>query len=196
MLLSCLFCSGTVQRFHAWCEKCDGQLVANKNSHVLLEANEISQELVVALKKGTNDFVHKYCIGLLIQKIKSRFVSDHDCIVCLPSTPYVQTILFGGMGLCTREVARALNMSACVDLLVKKVPHKQSELSLKERIDSAVFWELTESHKQIRGKSIVLLDDVMTTGVSLFQAKLTLLNAGAKKVSVLTIISRALQMEG
>lgn len=65
----------------------------------------------------------------------------------------------------------------------------QSECSLTERLSNVrnAFAVEPAMLKQITDKRLLLIDDVMTTGASLFEAAHTLLHSGASHVSALVI---------
>jgi predicted amidophosphoribosyltransferase len=63
----------------------------------------------------------------------------------------------------------------------------QTQLSRKQRLTNVVgcFAVASEVRTQIHGAHIVIIDDVITTGATLAEARLTLLRAGASRVDVL-----------
>ncbi|KRL04845.1 ComF family protein [Liquorilactobacillus oeni] len=74
-------------------------------------------------------------------------------------------------------------------LSVKKISKKQqSLLKRRERMQAAQPFELTTGfEKEIKGKNILLLDDIYTTGRTLYHAQALLKKAGAKKVHSVTL---------
>ncbi len=79
-------------------------------------------------------------------------------------------LLFGG------KVAYALKRNAS---------EKQSKKSRQERLQSANVFQL---NGDVKGESIVLIDDIYTTGMTLRMAAKVLKNGGAKEVNSLTLI--------
>ncbi len=102
----------------------------------------------------------------------------------------------------TRLIKRKYNQSA---LLAQKlsemtsVPHNnlalvrsrktkpQVEVSGKERINNVKNAFSVKNQKLIKGKRIVLIDDIMTTGSTVKECSLALKKAGAKSIDILTI---------
>lgn len=77
---------------------------------------------------------------------------------------------------------------AYVTLLAKKKDlARQSEFRFEERLDNVVeAFRLTE---KVEGKRIVLIDDILTSGATLFEAGKTLLQAGACEVLCAAVAS-------
>jgi len=89
-----------------------------------------------------------------------------------------------------RPLALGLEMNYSADVLERrKETRTQVGLSRTERRVNVedVFWADTK----VRGKSILVMDDVSTTGATLSSAARTFYNAGAKHVYALTV-ARAL----
>ncbi|MBP5399945.1 MAG: ComF family protein [Alphaproteobacteria bacterium] len=102
----------------------------------------------------------------------------------------------------TRLIKRKYNQSA---LLAQKlsemtaIPHNnltlirsrktkpQVEVSGKERLTNVKNAFKVKNQKLIKGKRIILLDDIMTTGSTVKECALVLKKAGAKSVDILTI---------
>lgn len=87
--------------------------------------------------------------------------------------------------LLARKVAKELKVPFKPLLCRVKNNVSQTSLSFRERrnnIDS-VFMALPNSHQQISGKSILLIDDIFTTGATMEEAAKTLLSGGAREVN-------------
>jgi ComF family protein len=80
-----------------------------------------------------------------------------------------------------RELVTAFNYSISHDLKRNKYSRPQAELSEQERLNNikdSFFWAGTA----LEGKTIILIDDVITTGATLNEAALTLKKYGAGKI--------------
>lgn len=75
------------------------------------------------------------------------------------------------------------------DILVKHIdtPHQSRAKNKKERLENIKNSFSVKNKKEIKGKNIILLDDVTTTGATLNEAKKILRQNGAKKIICLTI---------
>lgn len=77
-----------------------------------------------------------------------------------------------------------------LDLLVKiKNTEKLSRTQKKERLEQVrgAYALKEEVQKKVTGKSILLIDDIYTTGVTINECSMLLKNAGAKKIYSLTL---------
>jgi ComF family protein len=92
-------------------------------------------------------------------------------------------------------LARMLKWQYMPDAL-RRVRHTASQVGLSgtERRKNVLGVFCAEASK-VRGKTILLLDDVTTTGATLNSASLSLLDAGAKKIYAITF-AKALQRYG
>lgn len=91
--------------------------------------------------------------------------------------------------LLAQEVSKRVNLPV-IDLLIKtKQTKRQADLSGKERRENLkqVFKAKSEKLKVIKGKTIILIDDVYTTGSTLNECGRVLKKAGAKAIWGLVI---------
>lgn len=65
---------------------------------------------------------------------------------------------------------------------IKETPSQARSTSRSERLRNLENSFEVEDLEKIRGRNIILLDDVITTGATMSEARKTLLRAGAKKV--------------
>lgn len=81
-------------------------------------------------------------------------------------------------------IARELSGNIRTDILFKKF-HTKSQVEVKdkeERLANIIGSFEIRNPETIRGKKIILIDDVRTTGATMSEAKKVLMSAGAKKV--------------
>ena len=82
-------------------------------------------------------------------------------------------------------IARELSYNVRADIMFKKF-HTKSQVEVKdkeERLANIVGSFEVRSPRAIRGEKIILIDDVLTTGATMREAKKVLKQAGAKKVA-------------
>lgn len=87
-------------------------------------------------------------------------------------------------------IAKMTGKQACLQALTRtRATQSQGHLNHKERHDNVTgAFIVSEREKpKIRNATIILIDDVMTTGATLDECAKTLLTAGAKKVHALTL---------
>ena len=90
-------------------------------------------------------------------------------------------------------MAKALNIRALYNVLERTKPTRPLEhIGTQERYDRLVNAIRVKLGKEglVEGKSILLVDDVMTSGATFDAATRACLNAGAKKIDVV-VLARA-----
>ena len=86
-----------------------------------------------------------------------------------------------------RELSKKIKIKIDENTLVKIKPNNvQHKLSLKERFDNAK--DVYRSTKSLKGKTVLLLDDIKTTGATLNECARELKFAGAEKVYCVTAL--------
>ncbi|EKE14572.1 MAG: phosphoribosyltransferase, partial [uncultured bacterium] len=95
---------------------------------------------------------------------------------------------FNQSELLAKEIAPVLGFKYLGEILIRKIyTQAQAELPKEERLHNIKdCFELKEK-SEIKGKTIILIDDVFTTGATLQEAAKVLKKGGAKKVWGLTI---------
>lgn len=89
-----------------------------------------------------------------------------------------------------KSVAELLSLEYDGDAIVKtRETEKQKEASAKERRENVSGAYRVSKRKVIRGKKILLIDDIMTTGITGSECARVLKNAGASEVIFLTAAS-------
>ena len=78
-----------------------------------------------------------------------------------------------------------LKMASGVLARVKETP-SQRELSKEEREQNLRAAFIVQQAHKVQGKNVLLVDDVYTTGSTVKECTLGLLEAGAKRVAVVT----------
>jgi ComF family protein len=144
-------------------------------------------KLVLALKYGEQFHLAKDLGNALAQRIQVR----PDCLVAMPLHPVrLQERGFNQSLLLARHLGRQLNLPVLPDACrrIRNTP-SQSTLPWKERGKN--MRKAFSSSAAVAGKHVAIVDDVMTTGSTLNELALALLNAGATEVSA-WVIARTL----
>lgn len=121
---------------------------------------------------------------LLSFEVLPRF----ELIVCAPlSDIRLKERGYNQSELIAKELARLTGLPFCKNC-VKKVRHTaaQSSLSYRMRLKNLTGAFRVEKPEDVRGKIVLLVDDVLTTGATADEISKQLLKSGAKKVYVAT----------
>lgn len=184
------------------CEKCGRKSVAigaclsckktlpifSKGGSTLVYQDDAA-ELVKRFKNGK-----RYLAGLFSEKMANtlyeRFSNPQEfLIVYVPITKEREKIRGFNQA---RELAFFLSVKTSIemeeDVLVKTRDEAQQKyLNRKERKENVEGVFRVHKRKIVRGRRILLIDDIMTTGATASECARVLKNAGAKEVCLLTV---------
>lgn len=152
--------------------------------------DEHSRALVLKLKYS--DQLHLAAVyNTWLAKAGAELIAGSDIIVPVPlhwrrfiSRRYNQAALLA------QALSKKTTLPVCeAALLRKRHTPQQTGLSRKQRQDNVhgAFTTNPKHKKQLKGKSVLLIDDVMTTGATLSHCAEALLKGGAGTVNVLTL---------
>lgn len=82
---------------------------------------------------------------------------------------------------------RYLKLEKNILIKIKDTRHQVSIKNKQERLKNLSGSFVVKNNKILKGKNIILIDDVTTTGATLNEARKTLKKAGAKKIFAFTI---------
>lgn len=144
-----------------------------------------AQKLILALKFGKKKYIAKTLGAMMADEFIRRKMSA-DIAVFVPMTESEERQRgFNQSELLAREVADRLGLPLLPALVKTKDTSAQKQLTRKEREENlkdafaCVF-------KEVKYRSILLIDDVFTTGATANACAKALTEAGASEVSVLT----------
>ena len=138
----------------------------------------------------------KYLKNLLAKLMTDKYLSerfDSDVVTFVPMTKKEQRKRgYNQSELLAREIANSLSLECRPSLKKVKESPEQKSLSAKERAENlkGVF---SCSDAALKGKRVLLIDDVFTTGATANECSGVLLKAGASNVLVLTACVTALK---
>lgn len=169
------------------CEKCKNELLSAKNNEKSPFAYYyVGPARAVMLQfKFSND--PYYCLDTLFDWLCESYNklgdTDFDAVVTVPSFKNKETPI--------AEIADKFsymhNLKFCPNLLKKiKATEKQHKLSSTERRTNLVGAFMASP--DVKGKKILLIDDIFTTGSTINECKKAIVSSGAEKVSFITIL--------
>ncbi len=131
------------------------------------------------LARLMSDFINEYAVP----------VNSLDLIVPIPlHQARLREREFNQAELLAKEIAPLYDLEICPDNLVRKrYTRSQAELEGMDRLANVKGSFTVKNPETFKGKKILLIDDVMTTGSTSSEAALTLKNSGAAKVLVLAL---------
>ena len=123
--------------------------------------------------------------------MKCKLADQFDCVVPVPvSKETFRERGYNQSALLAQEVAREIHLP-CTDNWLKKTKEteKQMELGREERLENVKGAYVVESHSELQGKRVLIIDDVLTTGSTVNECAKTLLSAGVKSCGAFTLMT-------
>lgn len=150
----------------------------------------IIREKIIQYKFGDRAYMNNTFAKIILKNEKiCGLLKKYDIIIPVPihkkrkaQRGYNQTQLIAN------KISKCLNIKLCNNVLVKnKNTIAQSKLNKKKRVQNIKGAFKILNSEKIKGKDILLLDDIYTTGSTANECSKILKKAGAKTVGVLTI---------
>lgn len=152
--------------------------------------DETSRGLILAFKHGDQTQNALTFVPWLV-RAGQDVIPQSDVIVPVPLHRWrLWRRRYNQAALIAKELAQALDMTYRPDILVRrKATQTQGHLSTKEREKNVkqAFVIHPDHGAMVKGKNILLIDDVYTTGSTVKECAKVLKKAGAARVNVLTV---------
>jgi len=204
---NCLLCRQFLNSRHQrqLCTQCMGELVFNPTpfsrqtttgAFAFEEAwsvclfNEPAQKLVHAFKYNSKTSLHKTFVPLMIDFLDRHRVplQNFDLMAPIPLHPSrLRERGYNQSALLSLPLSRYYKILHTENLLIRqKMTPTQTELGAKQRWTNMEGAFRIKSPTDVNGRSVVLVDDLYTTGATVHSAAEVLKKAGAARVAVLT----------
>lgn len=181
----CSVCGASNPSRSSVCIECKGRDFAFKRNISILDYDGEVRRKIVSFKQEGNKYIGRAFAWLVANKINELDL-DMDFIIPMP----ISDERLKERGFNQTEVLCELLDKDLVrtDILVrvKNTPH-QTGLSRENRETNLKSAFKVLDKKVVKGKKILLIDDIYTTGSTLNESAETLLKAGASEVYTLTL---------
>ncbi|MEQ8176487.1 MAG: ComF family protein [Syntrophomonadaceae bacterium] len=185
----CDKCGKYIESESGLCSDCKERMPAFEISRATGPYTDLYRIAIKVLKFiGKKNLAYRMgCMMAKVVKEEKRFWPI-DLVVPVPSSQgSLKQRGFSQTDLLARQVAKKLKLKVGVNLLVRvKDTPTQRELTREEREKNLQSAFDIKDRKKVQGKSILLVDDVYTTGSTIRECTRILLEAGAARVSVIT----------
>jgi ComF family protein len=145
------------------------------------------ERLLGALKFERHDFLDDALASLLEEALRARGDLAFDAVVAVPMTPakerrrgYNQAALLG------RALSRRIGVG-CDMTLLRRAGERATQSKLPKRERAANVRGAFSAASRVKGKSILVVDDICTTGETLRACATALLREGAGRVCAVTV---------
>lgn len=181
----CLNCGVPLKDESDYCNRCQNQKSAFvKNRSPLVYDGEV-KKLIYKLKFGKKTYIAQTLGALMADKFIECGM-DSEIVVFVPMTDEeVKKRGFNQAELLAYEVGNRLNIAVLPALVKVKDTSQQKELKGKDRANN-LDGAFACAFEQVKGRKILLIDDIFTTGATANECAKTLLKAKAREVCVLT----------
>lgn len=169
------------------CEECLKKIIrCNDNEISFAFYNSTMKKLILDFK-----FKKNFAAGELLAKLISEKVKKYDDDYILTFVPITKKKLkLRGFNQCEyicNELSKISNLKVEKTLKQIKEVKEQKTLGKDGRYKNVLgAFEIIDK-KQVEGKKIILIDDVITTGATINECKKILMKNGIKKIKLLTI---------
>ncbi len=185
----CINCGRSIQigSGNTLCISCINNSIRLPFGRSIFTYNEYSKKIIMRLKK-LDESIAEMCATLACTRYFHEYVA---CDVVVPVPMHFFKLLwrkFNHATLFAQYVALKLHLPLDNKILrCSRYTQKQSSKQLQERQNNVKNSFICK--KRVSDKSILLIDDVLTSGATIAECSRVLLDAGAKEVKFLTICS-------
>ena len=140
--------------------------------------------------KGYKNY-SKFFAEVMAKGVTQKFGNiKFDCITYVPLRPERKRSRGYNQSECIASDISSIINVPCEELISKiKSNHIQHELDFSSRIENVKGVYAVKNERAVKGKTILLCDDIITTGSTLRECAKTLLESGAKEVYCCAIAS-------
>lgn len=183
----CTKCGEKIEGEYDVCYNCKNNLREFDKAHSVFEYSGTAKEMVWKLKYENAKYLAKTMASFLTEHIIKNNIK-FDIITFVPA--HKTTLKSRGYNqakLLANCCCQNLNLKLEEDVLLRiKENASQVELSAKEREKNIENSFIVNNKTAIKHKTVLVIDDVLTTGATLNEVARVLKNAGASKVIGLT----------
>ncbi len=184
----CQKCGSALIGQGQYCFNCKNDVrVFEQGKSVFVYKDDITR-LIAGLKYKNKKYLGKAFASFLVEKYKEAGWSV-DCVIPVPLSPArAKWRGYNQSELLAKEFCKQLDLPLRTDILYKIMDtESQASLNLQERKKNLLSSFEVPDKSSVKGKSVLVIDDVMTTGATLNACATALIKAKASKIYVLTI---------
>lgn len=152
--------------------------------------DEASRDMILGFKHGDQTYAVKSFAPLMLRAGR-EFLNRADLLVPVPLHPFRLVMRrYNQAALLAQALSKQADIPACLDLLKRtRATQSQGHLNADERRKNVrkAFALNEKKTEQVKGKTIILIDDVYTTGATVKECTKALKRAGASEVHILTL---------
>ena len=158
-----------------------------------------AKEIVRGLKFGRRKYLAKYVSNFLIKRYEECYADKNiDYIIPVPIMKKRQEERgYNQAEAIAKKLGEHYNLPIRMDVVEKiRQNEEQAKLSGKAREDNVIGVYKVVDSKEVKDKTVLIVDDVITTGSTASELAKILVKAKAKNVYVLTFASTRYKITG
>lgn len=145
------------------------------------------KKLLLEFKYKKNFTAGRVLADYIYKLIKENNI-DAEVILFIPSSK--KALKERGFNQCeflAKEISKKLEIKIYRDIIKVKNIKEQKTLSKEDRVKNVRDAFKIRDKSNVKGKKIILLDDVVTTGATIYECEKILKEAGATSINILTV---------
>ena len=185
----CAHCGRSLDAPTNFCDDCKGTETSYKTARSCFYYAPPIDGLIRKLKYSNKKYLVEV-LGVFLTSSFLQFFTEAEYVTFVPSTKKSKRKRgYNQAELLANEVARRAGV-ICLDLLEKTQDTvRQATLDKKQRLKNIKGTIKVRNRALVKGKTVVVIDDVLTTGATAETVSSVLKKAGAKTVYMLTVAS-------
>jgi competence protein ComFC len=196
--LTCISCSkelNDTEREYALCKTChtalkevDGDTKVANGITVFscFNYDGVARHLVLSYKDSDKPYISEYMAMFIRDKYIEKNL-DIDGIVFVPSSAIkINKRGYDALKQVALHLSRLLNKPILSGLNKKNVATDLAQIEKEQREKAVKDTFFVDENNQLKGKKVLLIDDVITTGATLTQCLLELQKVEVEKVEIIT----------
>lgn len=170
------------------CYACFGKVTSFRGNVAVAAYSPLAQQLIFRFKYKDHRYIGYHMAQMMAALLKTTWISDVDCIVAVPSSQRrISQRGYCQMALIASDLSALTGLHNLQDTLVRiKDTPRMKRLNRESRSQVLQGCFFVKSPREVEGKSVLLIDDIMTTGSTLEICAQSLLAAGAAEVWTMT----------
>lgn len=173
------------------CYACFGKLTSFKGNVAFAAYSDLAQQLIFKYKYKDHRYIGYHMAEMMAELLKTTWISDVDCIVGVPSSKKrIRHRGYCQMELLAEHLSEITGLCHLNHILIRtQDTPRMKKLNRDARSQALKGCFEVRTPEYIYGRSVLLIDDIMTTGSTLEVCSRALLEAGAAEVWTMTFAS-------
>ena len=170
------------------CYACFGKLTSFKSNVAVAAYSDLAQQLIFKYKYKDHRYIGYHMAEMMAELLQAAWISDVDCIVAVPSSrKRIRQRGYCQMELLAEHLSEMTGLSHQRRNLIRtQDTPRMKKLNREGRSQALKGCFEVRTPENITGRSVLLIDDIMTTGATLEVCAQALLAAGALEVWTMT----------